>query len=244
MKYYIKQLARISGVSIRTLHHYDAIGLLQPQKNVSNGYRIYEDYELNRLQKIMFLKELDFTLDEIKMILQSNHYDEMFENHRKLLIEKKKRLERIIEMMDQIEGGEQKMAMDIFDTFDMSEIEKYKTEYREEVENKYGKKEVEESIQKTDRYSKDDWKRITEKGNEIFQGIVKLMDRDPSDPAVQRLLHEYRNHITENFYTCTLEIFKGLGIMYVEDDRFTKNLDKQGEGFAAYLSKSIEMYEE
>lgn len=244
MKYFIKELASISGISIRTLHHYDAIGLLQPQKSPSNGYRIYRDEEVNRLQKIMFLKELDFKLDEIKMILQGNHYQELFDKHRKLLFEKKKRLEKIIEMMEQIEGGEQKMAKDIFNTFDMSEIEKYKNEYREEVEKKYGEKEVQESIQKTDRYTKDDWKRITEKGNEIFQAIVQLMDRDPSDSSVQQLVHEYRNYITENFYTCTLEIFKGLGLMYIDDERFTKNLDKQGEGFAAYLSKAIELYEE
>lgn len=248
MEYKIKEIASIAGVSIRTLHHYDEIGILAPSKINESGYRIYSDEDLERLQQILFFKELDFTLKDIKEIIDCANFDkkQALKAHRKLLLEKKRRLEKIISTVDRtlssVEGGIKMSKKEMFESFDMTEIEKYKKDYAEEVREKYDKKVVEECDRKTSSYTKNDWKRIQGRGNEIFQKIAELMDREPTDAVVQKLIGEYRQYITDNFYECTLEIFSGLADLYINDVRFTKNIDKHGDGLSQYLHDAIKVY--
>lgn len=249
MQYKVKEVADIVGVSIRTLHYYDKIGLLKPESISPAGYRLYTDHDLEKLQQVLFFKELEFSLQETKDIIDSPSFDKRhaLKAHKELLIEKKNRLEGIIESVEKslqaIEGGIKMDNKGMFDSFDMTEIEKHKEKYAEETKQKYGHTDAyKESEKKTSKYTKDDWARIMRRSNEIYTKIAALMDKEPSDPQVQEAVGEWRQHITDSFYTCTPEIFRGLGDMYVNDERFTANIDKYKVGLASFLSKAMHIY--
>ena len=249
MGYKVKEVSNLVGVSVRTLHHYDDIGLLKPEFVTEAGYRFYSDKDLERLQQILFFKELDFTLQEIKDIIESPDFDrkQALNAHKRLLIEKKNRLEKLIESvertMESIEGGMEMSKKEMFDGFDMTEIEKHKEKYAEETKAKYGDSNAyKESVRRTAKYGKEDWARIMARGDEIHNKIAANMDKGPNNPAVQEGVAEFRQYITDSYYDCTVEIFSGLGYLYVQDERFTENLDKYKEGYAKFLSEAIHYY--
>lgn len=249
MSYKVKEVADMAGVSVRTLHHYDQIGLLKPQSVTSAGYRLYTDSDLETLQQILFFKELDFNLQEIKEIIQDPSFDRAcaLRTHRELLIEKKNRLERIIQSventMEWIEGGITMNKKEMFNGFDMTEIDKHKEKYAEETRQKYGQSDAyKESEKKTSGYSKDDWARVMGRAGEIYERLASLMEKHPSDPQVQEVIGEWRQHITDSFYNCTPEIFRGLAEVYVCDERFTANIDKFKEGLAQFMSEAMIIY--
>ncbi|MDP4143345.1 MAG: MerR family transcriptional regulator [Bacillota bacterium] len=249
MSYKVKEVADIVGISVRTLHHYDQIGLLKPESISPAGYRLYTDKDLERLQQILFFKELDFNLQEIKEVLDSPGFDRKhaLKAHRELLIEKKKRLEKIIKSVDStidsIEGGIEMGKKEMFDGFDMSEIEKHKEKYAEETRQKYGNTYAyKESQKKTSQYKKEDWARIMSRSEEIYKKVIANMDKGPADKEVQEAVAELRQHITDSFYNCTPEIFRGLGDLYVNDERFTANIDKYKPGLAKFLREAMHIY--
>lgn len=249
MPYKIKEVADLVGVTVRTLHHYDQACLLKPGSVTTTGYRLYTDSDLERLQQILFFKELGFRLHEIKRILDSPGFDrrQALNSQKKLLIEKKRRLEEIIglveQTLDSIEGGITMTKKEMFQAFDMSEIEKHQQQYAEETKQKYGHTEAyKESEKKTAAYSKDDWASIQARGNKIYQNIAELMDKNPADPQVQSAIGEWRQHLTDSFYNCTLEIFRGLGDLYVQDERFTANIDKVKPGLAKFMREAMHLY--
>ncbi|WP_394219778.1 MerR family transcriptional regulator [Halobacillus trueperi] len=247
--YKVKEMAEMTGVSVRTLHHYDHIDLLSPSFVSEKGYRLYSGKEVARLQQILFFKEMEFSLKKIKEILDDPDFDEAdaLQHHREILREKKKRLERLIRSVDQtlqtLEGEDHMKNEDRFRPFDKSEIEAHQKKYEKEVEERWGDTDAyKQSKQKTSQYTKEDWKKIQQEGDAIDRELVKLMDRDPSDPNVQRLVDNKRQYITDHFYECNLEIFRGLADMYVNDPRFTKNIDKWKEGYAEFLRKAMYTY--
>lgn len=249
MYYKVKEVSDLVGVSIRTLHHYDQIGLLKSESESPAGYRLYSDNDLEKLQQILFFKELDFNLQEIKSILESPGFDRSraLKTHRELLIEKRKRLDRIIQSVEKniesIEGGKEMSNKEKFDGFDMTDIEKHKQKYAEETREKYGNSDAyKESVKKTSKYKKEDWARITAKGDEIYKRIAASMEKGPQDPEVQKAVADYRQYITDSFYNCTPEIFRGLGDLYVNDERFTANIDKKKKGLAAFLREAMIYY--
>lgn len=249
MAYKVKEIADMVGVSVRTLHHYDQIGLLKSASVSPTGYRLYTDKDLERLQQILFFKELDFNLQEIKKILDTPSFDRKIalRTHRELLIEKKKRLERIIESVDKtiysVEEGIEMSKKEMFEAFDMTEIKKHQEKYAEETRKKYGSTDAyKESQKKTSTYTKEDWARIMGRQDEIYKKLAALTDRDPADPEVQELVKEKRQHITDNFYNCTPEILRGLAEMYTLDERFTTNIDKYKPGLAEFLKEAIIIY--
>lgn len=249
MSYRIKEAADIAGISVRTLHHYDQFGLLKPAKADSNGYRQYSDEDLERLHQILFFKELGFSLQQTKEILNSPHFDRKTAllDHQKLLTKKRERLNQIIQSVETIiQSMEGRVAMskkEIFKVFDTSEIEKHRKQYEEEARAKYGESEAyKESEKRTSQYSKEQWEGVAEKGNELFQKIAERMEFGPSDSAVQQMIGAYRQFITDSFYTCTLEIFQGLGELYISDERFTANIDRVKPGLARFLNEAIRIY--
>lgn len=249
MSYKVKEVADIVGISVRTLHHYDHIGILKPESVSPAGYRLYTDNNLERLQQILFYKELEFSLEEIKSILNSPGFNskEALEAHKKLLLEKKSRLERIIQSVDNtiysIEGGIKMDNKEMFKSFDMSVIEEHRKKYAEEAKQKYGDSDAyKESSKKTSKYTKEDWARIMAKKEEIDDKIIANMDKGPANEVVQEAVAEIRQHITDNFYNCTLEIFRGLSDLYVEDHRFTENIDKKKSGYAKFLREAMQIY--
>jgi len=249
MPYKIKEVADIVGVSVRTLHHYDQVGLLKPESVTTAGYRLYTDHDLERLQQVLFFKELGFNLQKIKEILDNPGFDRKraLQTQRELLLKKRQRLEAIIDSVEKtiesLEGGIEMSKKEMFEAFDMTEIEKHQREYADEVKQKYGNSEAyKESQKKTSGYTKDDWAAIQAKGNEIHRRIAELMDKDPADPQVQKAIGDWRQHITDCFYTCTPEIFRGLGDLYVNDERFTANIDKTCPGLAKFMREAMHLY--
>ncbi|MTI46326.1 MerR family transcriptional regulator [Sporosalibacterium faouarense] len=249
MGYKVKDVADLVGISVRTLHHYDQIDLLKPESVTAAGYRLYSNKDLERLQQILFFKELDFSLQDIKDILNSPDFDRVrtLKMHKKLLIKKKKRLENIInsveKTIDSIEGGKEMSNKEMFEDFDMKEIKLHQEKYAEETKKKYGNTDAyAESMKKTSKYTEEDWKRIKDESQEINSMIVKNMEKGPDNPVVQEYIDKFRKHITDSYYNCTLEIFRGLGELYVSDERFTNNLEKVKEGYAEFLREAILIY--
>ncbi|MBQ4572219.1 MAG: MerR family transcriptional regulator [Clostridia bacterium] len=239
MKMQIKEFAELTGVSVRTLHYYDEIGLLSPAYvDEHTGYRFYDDNSILRMQEILFYRELDFSLKSIGEILSSKNYDKTkaLAEQKKLLILKKERLERLISAIDRATKGE-----NVMNAFDNNEFEKYKQEAQEKWGNTDAYKEY---ADKTKNYSKNNWQNMTDGLNDIiaeFSVCMKNGNKPDSDEA-QNLVKMLQNHITETCYTCTKEILAGLGQMYVYDERFKNNIDRNGEGSAEFISNAIAIY--
>ena len=231
MNMQIKEFAAFTGVSVRTLHYYDEIGLLTPAcVDRSTGYRYYDEASLLRMQEILFYRELDFSLKSIKDILSSPHYDKRkaLSDQKQLLILKKERLERLILAIDGAAKGENIMSV-----FDNKKFEAYAKEAKEKWGNTDAYREFEQ------RGKKDPSDALME----VFAEIGKLRSLDPASAEVQAAVARLQEFITANFYTCTRQILGGLGRMYIADERFKENIDRAGgPGTAEFVSKAIEIY--
>ena len=243
MKMQINEFAKLVSVSVRTLHYYDEIGLLKPAfVDEQNGYRFYDEISLERMQEILFYRELDFELKSIRDILSSPDYDKQkaLAEQRKLLILKKERLERIIAALDSAEKGKITMS-----AFDNSNYEAARKQYEVETKQRWGETDAyKEHAEKTANYAKDKWQEVNDGLMTVFTKFAECMKNGNtvnSDEA-QVLVKELQNYITENYYTCTKEILAGLGQMYVADERFKTNINKNGNGTAEFVSKAIENY--
>ena len=239
MKMQIKEFAEFSGVSVRTLHYYDEIGLLVPAHvDRTTGYRYYDESSLLRMQEILFYRELDFPLKSISQILSSPNYDKekALQEQKKLLQLKKERLERLISAIDGAMKGENVMT-----AFDNSEFEKHKAEAKE----KWGKTEAyKEHAEKTKNYSSQKWNDLTALMDDIIAefALCRKNGETPDSAEAQELVKKLQNHITQNYYNCTNPILAGLGQMYVADERFRQNMDHHGNGTAEFISKAISHY--
>ena len=235
----IKEFAEFTGVSVRTLHYYDEIGLLHPADvDKVTGYRFYDEESVLRMQEILFFRELDFSLKSIGKILSStkSNRSKALQEQKQMLILKKERLERLISAIDDAAKGENVMK-----AFDNSELEKYK----EEVQERWGNTEAyKEHAAKTKSYGKDKWGSLAADMDDIFSEFAASMKNGDtaSSEKAQSLVKKLQRHITENYYTCTKEILFGLGQMYVADERFKNNIDKHADGTAAYVSEAIAHY--
>jgi len=235
----IKEFAEFTGVSVRTLHYYDEIGLLEPAYvDRSTGYRYYDESSLLRMQEILFYRELDFSLKSIREILSSPNYDKRkaLKEQKKMLTLKKERLERLISAIDGAVKGE-----NIMRAFDNSEFEKHKAEAKE----KWGQTPAyKEHVEKTRHYSKDKWNNLAGGMNDILAEFAFCMKdgEKPDSVEAQNLVKLLQSHITENYYLCTNEILAGLGQLYVADERFRNNIDKNADGTAAFICEAIEVY--
>ena len=238
----ISEVAKLSGVTVRTLHYYDEIGLLKPNKITEAGYRVYSNEDLETLQQILFFRELDFQLNEIKEIMMNPNYDKnkALNKHKELLIEKRERLDGLINLIDKTIKGDNNMS---FKEFDNSKIEENKNKYAEEVKNRWGNTDAyKEYEKKTKSYDKNTWNTINEDMAKILKEFADNRNEDPNSDIAQELVEKWRMYITSNFYNCTKEILSGLGLMYTSDERFKKNIDQYGEGTAEFMAKAIEFY--
>ena len=239
----INEFAKLVSVSVRTLHYYDEIDLLKPAfVDEQNGYRFYDEISLERMQEILFYRELDFELKSIAEILSSPDYDKQkaLAEQRKLLILKKERLERIIAALDSAEKGKITMS-----AFDNSDYETARKQYEAEAKQRWGETSAyKEHAEKTANYTKDKTQQVNDGLMSVFTKFAECKQNGntaDSDEA-QTLVRELQNYITENYYTCTNQILAGLGQMYIADERFKTNIDKNVDGTAEFASKSIEAY--
>ena len=230
----VKEVSRITGVSVRTLHHYDAIGLLKPTRITDAGYRLYDDTALERLQAILFLRELEFSLEEIRKILSQPGFDfkDALADQIRLLELQKQHLDNLISHARNIQKtGVIPMN---FKPFDKSEMDNYAAE----AKAKWGKTEAYKEFEK-----KAPGQQQADALMAIFAEFGPVRQLDPASSEVQALVAKVQNHISQNYYNCTKQILAGLGQMYVADDRFKANIDRAGgEGTAEFVSKAIEIY--
>lgn len=244
MNYQIKEFAKLTGVSVRTLHYYDEIKLLEPAfVDEQNGYRFYDEKSLECMQEILFYRELDFSLKSISEILTSPNYNKQaaLEKQKKLLILKKDRLEKIISAIDNAAKGE------IFDmnVFDNSDFISERNKYAAEAKEKWGKTAAyKEYEKKSSAYSKEKYNELNSAISDIFGEFAECFRSGEKayDANTQALVKKLQDFITENYYRCTDEILAGLGKMYIADERFKTNIDSHGSGTAEFVSAAIDAY--
>lgn len=243
MRRSISEMAKLSGVSVRTLHYYDEIGLLTPSEVIpETGYRYYDEESLERLQQILFYRELDFSLKEIFQIMNTSDYNkkEALQKQRELLKLKRKRMDKLIKLLDANLKGDTMMS---FNEFGTTEIDEAKAKYAEEVKERWGRTDAyAQSRKKTAGYTKEDWDRINGERDDLLKQFSQCLGDDPASEKVQGLVKMWEKHITDYYYDCTKQILSGLGQMYVMDERFTKNTDKYGEGTAKLMDEAIKVY--
>lgn len=236
----VHEVAELTGITVRTLHYYDEIGLLKPTKVTEAGYRMYDDTALSRLQSVLLFRELEFPLKEIKAILDSPNFDqsEAIAQQIKLLELQYKHIGELITFTREIQKrGVKEMS---FDVFNKSEIE----EYEAEVKAKWGNTKAYQEYKQKDTAR--NGSSYSETANELltmFSELGGLKHLAPNSDEVQKKIAELQKFITDNYYVCTNEIFSGLGEMYVCDERFGNNIDKAGgDGTADFVKQAIVMY--
>jgi DNA-binding transcriptional MerR regulator len=244
MGHTVGEVARLAGVSVRTLHHYDEIGLLMPPERSDSGYRIYGERHLADLQQVLFFKELGFGLEQIRRIMRDPSFDrrEALEIQRGLLAEKAAQMTRMVGAVDAALGAlergtpmDEKDMFEVFGDFDPKE-------YEAEAAERWGDTDAyEESARRTKRYTKDDWKKVLAEADAISAAIVAIMDDGvPADgQRAMGVAEQHRLQIDRRFYPCSLETHVGLAEMYVADPRFTANYEKIHPGMARYLCDAI-----
>lgn len=239
----VHEVSKLSGVSIRSLHHYDKIGLLPATEVTAAGYRLYDDKALERLQMILLFKELQFPLKEIMAILDNPNYDrsKALEQQIKLLELRKEHLENLIDLARGIKMiGVNKVSKMNFEAFDTRKID----EYAAEAKKSWGKTDAwKEFEQKSAGRSKEDDYALGVGMMDIFAEFGQIKNAGPESEEAQALVKKLQSYITDNFYTCTDEILESLGQMYAGGGEFAENIDNYaGEGTAAFATQAIEAY--
>jgi len=243
MTYTIKEIAGLAGVTTRTIRYYDEIGLLSPAETGGNGYRYYDQDSLLRLQQILFFRELDVPLKDILHIINLPDFNllEALENHRTALLGRVKRLDTLIETVDQtianLKGDSKMMEKEYFEGFDESQ-------YEEETKQRWGHtSQYAESQRKWSNYSKDQKEAIKAEGGEITVRMVSTdPDAKPDDPDVQAAVGEYYAYLNKYFYTCEVNFLRGLADMWVQNPRFAVNYERIREGGAAFVRQAVHIY--
>ncbi len=242
--YAVSELAGMAGVSVRALHHYDEIELLKPSFRSDTGYRKYQRGDLLRLQQILFYKELDFSLNEIKGILDDPDYDvtRALVNHRHSIEKRIERLSNLLTTLDKtlLQYQEESMVLtdeELYEGFSREQIERY----NREVDEKYGPGTVKASRERVGKLSKKQWRAVKEEGGAITLEMAELMDLPPESPEVQKLIKRHHAWI-ENFWTPNAESYKGLGRGYAEDPEFRAFYDKYKTGLANFFCAAMEYY--
>ena len=244
MNHTVGAVARLAGVTVRTLHHYDEIGLLTPSDRSEAGYRRYDDADLDRLQRILFYRELGFGLDEIRTVITDGGADASAQLRRQhaMLLDRIRRLERMAAAVEKaLEARtmginltpEERFA--VFGDFDPDQ-------YAAEVEERWGDTDAyRESQRRTARYTKADWERMKAESAEPVNRLVAAMRAGQAADSIEAMdaAEQHRRHISDWFYDCTTEIHVGLAQMYLADPRFTATYEKIAPGLARYLHDAI-----
>ena len=236
----VKQVSRMTSVSVRTLHHYDAIGLLKPTRVTEAGYRLYDTPALQRLQTILLFRELQFPLKEIKEILDSPGFDPTLalQQQIELLELQRKRLDELILHAREIQ--KKGVSFMNFSPFDRRELDSYTAQAKE----KWGQTDAyREFEQKTAGQEPAQLQSTGDALMDIFAELGQIRHLSPADEAAQALVKKLQSFITDHYYTCTKSILRGLGQLYIAGDSMTENIDKAGgEGTAEFVHEAIEIY--
>ncbi len=249
MEYTVQKLANLSGISTRTLRYYDEIGILKPARINSSGYRIYGQKEVDRLQQILFYRELGISLDSIKEIVTSPSFDgaKALKEHREKLLEKRQQLDLLIANVEKTialtEGRITMSDKEKFEGFKKKMIDENEKKYGEEIRQKYGEETVKKSNEKFMNMTKeehDEVQAISEKLTETLAEAFKT--GDPAGELAQKAADLHKQWLTHYWTEYSKEAHAGLAQMYVDDERFTAYYDKEQPGTAAFLRDAIHIY--
>jgi MerR family transcriptional regulator, thiopeptide resistance regulator len=241
--YTVKRLAALAGISVRTLHFYDQAGLLKPEFRTANGYRHYGEESAARLQQIMFFRELDFSLEEIKTIMSRPDFDvlEALEQHRSLLKKRERRLKELLHTLDRtvknMKGSKVMPVKDYYKGFSDEEVE----EYRREVRERWGEDVLAESEARVVKMGKKKFAELQAQGGVIFNDIAANMDNGYDSPAVQALVKKWREWL-ENFHHYSDEAVSGLGKAYSKDPRFAAFYRNIHKDLPEFFTQAIKYY--
>lgn len=238
----VKEVADLVGISVRTLHHYDEIGLLTPQEITDSGYRLYSDNNLELLQQILFFRELDLPLKKIKNIINEESFDRQaaLQLHRKLLLQKRERLDLMISTIDktiQSMKGEITMSnKDKFVGFDFSQ-----NPYEKEARELWGDQAVDDSKKKVEGMTQDEKQSMSDEMTSIYTKLASIRHTSPQSEEAQAAIKEWYD-LLNRIGSYSIEAFKGLGQMYVDDERFTNSIDIFGVGLAQFMRDTMAIY--
>ena len=237
----VHEVSKLTGVSVRALHHYDQLGLLKPAEVTEAGYRLYDEESLTRLQSILLFRELQFPLKDIGAILDSPAFDrnKALDQQIRLLELQKEHLDNLIDLAKGMKLTGVKGMAD-FKAFDTRKID----DYAREAKASWGQtKEWKEYEQKAKDRTKDQEKDIAQGMMDIFRAFGAMRDQDPASPEAQALVDRLQGYITEHFYTCSDEILYSLSRMYDGGGSMTENIDKAGgPGTGAFAAKAIAVH--
>lgn len=242
--YTVGSVAAMAGISVRTLRHYDDIGLLRPTARSDAGYRQYTDADLTTLQQILFYRSLDFPLDQITGLMNDRTLDSgaHFRRQRELLIARRTRLDHMIEVIDRsLEAHKMDIQLtpeerlEVFGGFNPDD-------YEQEAQTRWGNTQAyQQSARRASKYTKADWQQIKAEGDEVVVRFIAAMraGTPADDPHVMEIAEAHRQQISKWFYDCSYEIQTGLAQMYIADERFTAYYDNQADGLAQYVHDAI-----
>lgn len=243
MIYTVKQLADLAGVSRRTLHYYDEIGLLKPSEIGDNGYRYYDDDAVLCLQQILFFRELGLSLDEIGTAVDAPDFDilQALNNHRRALVQKARRLDNLIQTIDKtidhLEGNIKMSTNEFFTGFD----EETQKAYEKEAAERWDADEVKATSQRWNNYSAYQKKQIMEEGSVIYTDLLAVMNKGTDSPEVQAIIARWHEHL-RYFYEPSIERLRGLGWGYANDPAFAAFYEKMHPDMPQFISEAITIY--
>lgn len=241
--YTVGQVAELANVTIRTLHHYDAIGLLRPSRRSDTGYRLYDDRDLERLQTVLFYRELGFELDEIGRLMAAPDFDrgDALREQRKLLEAERHRVSHMLRAIDDaIEANERGTTMTTDAMFEV--FGEHQREYQRQAEERWGATDAwQQSRRRTSEYTKQDWEELKAESEAIMTRIAEVFRSGaaPDSDAAMDAVDAHREQIDRRFYDCSPEMQVMLGEMYVADPRFTATYEELEAGLAVWVRDAI-----
>jgi len=249
VEYTVQKLGKLAGVSTRTLRYYDEIGILKPARINSSGYRIYGQKEVERLQIILFYRELDVSLESIKNIVTMTSFDETATliDHRKKLLDKRDQLDKLINNVDKsIDANERRIVMkdkERFEGFKQKMIDGNEKKYGTEIREKYGAKQVEKSNKKIKGMTQEEYAEVEKLGDDIIIALKEaFVTGNPGGTLAQKVADMHRKWICYYWDSYTKKAHAGLAQMYVDDERFKAYYDKDQPGLAEFLRDAIIIY--
>ncbi|MBS4534165.1 MerR family transcriptional regulator [Clostridium sp. D2Q-14] len=249
MEYTIKKLANIAGISSRTLRYYDEIAILKPVRINSSGYRIYSEKEVDKLQQILFYKELGVELKIIKSIIDSPGFDELkaLKEHHDKLLNNKKRLEILIRNVKKtIDYKKRRIKMsdkEKFEGFKEKLVYNNEEKYGKEVRGKYGDDVVDKSNKKLEKMTQEEYDRVTTLEKEFIEKLKKAFESDdPKSELAQKAVDLHRQWLSFFWDDYSKEAHAGLAQMYIDDEKFRLYYDKEKPGMAKFLRDAVFVY--
>jgi DNA-binding transcriptional MerR regulator len=249
MEYTVQKLGLLAGISTRTLRYYDQIGILKPARISTSGYRIYGQREVDRLQQILFYRELGVSLEEIKELIASPTFDAdlALKEHRKRLLEKREQLDALIANVEltlaQREGTKTMSDKQKFEGFKQKMVDDNEQKYGEEIRAKYGNEKVDQANGKIKNMTEKQYAEIEQLANDIHTTLAEAFATgNPAGELAQKAADLHRRWLSFYWDGYTKEAHAGVAQMYVDDERFTAYYDKDQPGVAAFLRDAILIY--